>query len=159
MLNDPLGVAFFRALATAAISAIAAAVATYQAGGGNSAIMAAGITAFVAPLITRGAGEGLYDSNRRKTNDVKPSDVGFVAAGQDGKPDKDEKPAEPEAEIMPILAPFWVEVGMLRNLRVLGIRTDRKTGKREYLVAAAGGQPRLVPEDRVDQVIYDKPTA
>jgi hypothetical protein len=154
-MSDQLNAALIRSLITSFLSAIATGVATYGAGATQEQIIATAITAFITPLVTRGGIEGVYDANRDKNGQVNAADVGSkantaqIAAKANAADDF-------EGDVIPVQRELWAEVGS-EIVQVVGIRTNRKTKKIDYLIQPnAGGAPDFA--ERVDRTLNKPPS-
>jgi len=74
-MTPQLRAALIRSLYIAVPTGLLAALTTWQTTNDTKAIIIATGTAFLAPLIIRFGGEGLYDSNRAQKGQVKAGDV------------------------------------------------------------------------------------
>ncbi len=68
--------ASLRALVIALVTGVSAGTAALASGSDDRQAIIAGVSAAAAALLVRLAGEGGYDSNRAKTGNVQPGDVG-----------------------------------------------------------------------------------
>jgi hypothetical protein len=75
-MSEQMKAAIIRALITGLIAAATTALTTWSVTDDTKTIIIAAATAFLGPFITRGLGEGAYDTKRNLEGDVQPSDVG-----------------------------------------------------------------------------------
>ncbi len=85
-MSPQLMAAFERALWTAIPAAAMAALAVYATTEDWKPVIVAGLTAFFTPFVTRGAGEGSFDTLRNARGDVTDADVGSDIPGLDAAP-------------------------------------------------------------------------
>jgi hypothetical protein len=82
MISNPvLDAAFKRAALIGALLGVLAFIGARQQGIDWEQSIYGGVGAFVAALLSRGLGEGAYDSNRAARNDVNAGDVPMAAPG------------------------------------------------------------------------------